>query len=127
MEFAASFLWFVFLGMTMSVLSQMGFFAYLTVHQFGVNIFRTLTLWNWVQLLIIALVIFDLIKFRFMPLAETQVTNAVVLRTIDCTVGYRIGCCLLQSQMDKKTHVHFRVIFHDCHHNFRMVTCFDGR
>lgn len=72
LEFTASFLWFVFLGMTMSVLSQMGFFAYLTVHQFGVNIFRTLTLWNWVQLLIIALVIFDLIKFRFMPLAETQ-------------------------------------------------------
>lgn len=71
-EFAASLLWFVFLGMTMSVLSQMGFFAYLTVHQFGVNIFRTLTLWNWVQLLIIALVIFDLIKFRFMPIADTQ-------------------------------------------------------
>lgn len=71
-EFVASFLWFVFLGMTMSVLSQMGFFAYLTVHQFGVNIFKTLTLWNWVQLLIIALVIFDLIKFRFMPIADTQ-------------------------------------------------------
>lgn len=71
-EFAASLLWFVFLGMTMSVLSQMGFFAYLTVHQFGVNIFKTLTLWNWVQLLIIALVIFDLIKFRFIPLANTQ-------------------------------------------------------
>ena len=71
LEFAASLLWFVFLGMTMSVLSQMGFFAYLTVHQFGVNIFKTLTLWNWVQLLIIALVIFDLIKFRFMPLAST--------------------------------------------------------
>jgi len=71
LEFAASLLWFVFLGMTMSVLSQMGFFAYLTVHQFGVNIFKTLTLWNWVQLLIIALVIFDLIKFRFMPLANT--------------------------------------------------------
>ena len=72
LEFAASLLWFVFLGMTMSVLSQMGFFAYLTVHQFGVNIFKTLTLWNWVQLLIIAVVIFDLIKFRFMPLATTQ-------------------------------------------------------
>lgn len=71
-EFAVSFLWFVFLGMTMSVLSQMGFFAYLTVHQFGVNIFKSLTLWNWVQLLIIALVIFDLIKFRFMPIANSQ-------------------------------------------------------
>lgn len=71
-EFAASLLWFAFLGMTMSVLSQMGFFAYLTIHQFGVNIFRTLTLWNWVQLLIIAVVIFDLIKFRFMPLANSK-------------------------------------------------------
>lgn len=71
-EFAGSLLWFMFLGMTMSVISQMGFFAYLTVHQFGVNIFKTLTLWNWVQLLLIAVVIFDLIKFRFIPLANTQ-------------------------------------------------------
>lgn len=71
-EFAGSLLWFMFLGMTMSVISQMGFFAYLTVHQFGVNIFKTLTLWNWVQLLLITVVIFDLIKFRFIPLANTQ-------------------------------------------------------
>ncbi|WP_019415664.1 KinB-signaling pathway activation protein [Paenisporosarcina sp. TG20] len=71
-EFAGSLLWFMFLGMTMSVISQMGFFAYLTIHQFGVNIFKSLTLWNWVQLLIIAVVIFDLIRFRFMPLANTQ-------------------------------------------------------
>ena len=71
-ELAGSLLWFMFLGMTMSVISQMGFFAYLTVHQFGVNIFKTLTLWNWVQLLLIAVVIFDLIKFRFIPLANTQ-------------------------------------------------------
>jgi len=71
-EFAGSLLWFMFLGMTMSVISQMGFFAYLTVHQFGVNIFKSLTLWNWVQLLLIAVVIFDLIKFRFIPLANTQ-------------------------------------------------------
>ena len=49
----------------MSVVAQMGFFAYLTVHQFGVNMFKTLTLWNWVQLLIIAVVLFDLIFFRF--------------------------------------------------------------
>ena len=46
-------LWMIFLGFTMSVVAQMGFFAYLTVHQFGVNMFKTLTLWNWVQLLII--------------------------------------------------------------------------
>lgn len=70
-EFIAGFIWLVVVGMTMSLIAQMGFFAYLTIHQFGINMFRTLTLWNWVQLLIIAIVIFDLIVFRFMPNAET--------------------------------------------------------
>lgn len=65
LEFIGAFLWMIFLGFTMSVVAQMGFFAYLTVHQFGVNMFRSLTLWNWVQLLIIAVVLFDLIFFRF--------------------------------------------------------------
>jgi len=50
-QFLAALLWMIFLGFTMSVIAQMGFFAYLTVHQFGVNIFRSLTLWNWVQYL----------------------------------------------------------------------------
>jgi KinB signaling pathway activation protein len=70
-EFIAAFVWMVFLGFTMSVVAQAGFFAYLTVHQFGVNIFRSLTLWNWVQLLIIVVVFFDLIFFRFKPAADT--------------------------------------------------------
>ncbi len=64
-EFIAALVWMIFLGFMMSVVAQMGFFAYLTVHQFGVNIFKTLTLWNWVQLLIITVVLFDLIFFRF--------------------------------------------------------------
>ncbi|WP_342536492.1 KinB-signaling pathway activation protein [Sporosarcina sp. FSL K6-3508] len=64
-QFLGAFLWMIFLGFTMSVIAQMGFFAYLTVHQFGVNLFRTLTLWNWVQVLIIAVVLFDLVFFRF--------------------------------------------------------------
>lgn len=64
-QFVSALLWMVFLGFTMSVVAQMGFFAYLTIHQFGVNLFRSLTLWNWVQLLIITVVLFDLIFFRF--------------------------------------------------------------
>ena len=69
-QFLGAFFWMVFLGFTMSVVAQMGFFAYLTVHQFGVNIFKSLTLWNWVQLLIIAIVLFDLIFFRFQLTSE---------------------------------------------------------
>jgi len=101
-EFAASFLWFVFLGMTMSVLSQMGFFAYLTVHQFGVNIFRTLTLWNWVQLLIIALVIFDLIKFRFMPLADTKSQMLLYLGLLTLLLVTGLVVAYLKAKWTKK-------------------------
>lgn len=66
-EFLAAFLWMVFLGFTMSVIAQAGYFAYLTLHQVGINIFRTLTLWNWVQVLLMIVIIADLIIFRFAP------------------------------------------------------------
>ena len=75
-QFVGAFLWMIFLGFTMSVVAQMGFFAYLTVHQFGVNIFKSLTLWNWVQLLIITVVLFDLVFFRF------QLTSGETGRTL---------------------------------------------
>ncbi|MBT2583543.1 KinB-signaling pathway activation protein [Planococcus sp. ISL-109] len=71
-EFIAGFVWMIVVGLTMSLIAQMGFFAYLTIHQFGHNMFRSLRLWNWVQLLIIAVVIFDLIAFRFIPNVETS-------------------------------------------------------
>lgn len=70
-EFLAAFSWMILLGITMSVIAQAGFFAYLTLHQVGVGIFRTLTLWNWVQVLLILFVLFDLIVFRFHPSAQS--------------------------------------------------------
>ena len=83
-EFFAAFAFMIVMGFTVSVIAQMGYFAYLTIHQMGVNIFRTLTLWNWVQLLIIAIVIFDLIMFRFRPNAETtgQIWLYVILLAV---------------------------------------------
>ena len=69
-EFLAAFVWMILLGFTMSVIAQAGFFAYLTLHQIGIGVFKTLTLWNWVQLLLIILVVIDLIIFRFAPFAE---------------------------------------------------------
>lgn len=66
-EFLAAVVWNVVLGMTMSVMAQAGFFAYLTLHQVGVNIFRSLTLWNWIQILLIIIVLVDIIVFRFAP------------------------------------------------------------
>ncbi len=63
----SSLLWFLFVGFTFSVISQMGYFAYLTIHQFGLGVFKSL--WNPVQLVLIALVLFDLIYFRFRAFA----------------------------------------------------------
>lgn len=69
-EFLAAFGWMILLGCTMSVIAQAGFFAYLTLHQVGIGIFRTLTLWNWIQMLLIVLLLADLVVFRFAPSAE---------------------------------------------------------
>ena len=70
-EFLAAFVWMILLGFTMSVIAQAGFFAYLTLHQVGIGMFKTLTLWNWVQLLLIVIVVVDLIIFRFAPDANS--------------------------------------------------------
>ncbi|MGD7046358.1 KinB-signaling pathway activation protein [Jeotgalibacillus proteolyticus] len=61
--------WMIGVGMTFSVISQMGYFAYLTIHQFGLGIFRSLKLWNAVQLVLVAFVLFDLVYFRFQAFA----------------------------------------------------------
>ncbi|MEW5323289.1 KinB-signaling pathway activation protein [Geobacillus thermoleovorans] len=67
-EFMAVLLWHIGVGFIFSVISQAGFFAYLTVHRFGLGIFRSL--WNSVQLVLIMFVLFDLVYFRYMAFAD---------------------------------------------------------
>lgn len=57
--------WLIGVGFIFSIISQMGFFAYLTIHRFGLGIFKTASLWNAIQILIILFVVFDLIYFRY--------------------------------------------------------------
>jgi KinB signaling pathway activation protein len=52
-------------GALFSVFSQMGFFAYLTIHRFGLGIFKSHRLWNGVQLVLVAVVLFDLFYLRY--------------------------------------------------------------
>mgnify|MGYP001212126850 FL=1 len=68
-EFMAVLLWHIGVGFIFSVISQAGFFAYLTVHRFGLGIFRSL--WNAVQLVLIMFVLFDLVYFRYMAFAAS--------------------------------------------------------
>ena len=53
-----------------TIISQMGFFAYLTIHRFGLGIFRSVKLWNAVQIVLIAFVLFDLVYLRYTVFAE---------------------------------------------------------
>lgn len=101
-QFIFALLWMVFLGFTMSVVAQMGFFAYLTVHQFGVNIFKTLTLWNWVQLLIIAVVLFDLIFFRFRLTSEDTGRSLLYLMLLASLIIVAGVTAYLKAQWTKK-------------------------
>ena len=102
LQFIGALLWMVFLGFTMSVVAQMGFFAYLTIHQFGVNIFKSLTLWNWVQLLIIAVVLFDLIFFRFRLTSEDTGRSLLYLTLLASLVIVSSITAYLKAQWTKK-------------------------
>ena len=64
-ELISIFFWLTGMGLIFSLLSQMGFFAYLTIHRFGLGIFRSSKLWNSVQIVFIIFVLFDLVYFRY--------------------------------------------------------------
>ncbi|KEK22556.1 KinB-signaling pathway activation protein [Bacillus gaemokensis] len=62
--------WLMGVGFIFSVISQMGFFAYLTVHRFGLGMFRSSSLWNTIQLFFIAFVLFDFVYLRSVLIAN---------------------------------------------------------
>ena len=110
-EFLAAFVWMVFLGMTMSVIAQAGFFAYLTLHQVGVNLFKSLTLWNWVQVLIIIIVIVDIIVFRFVPGAELTQDWLIYGGLLVVLVGSAVATAMKKVKMTNKPHILIPTMF----------------
>ncbi|WP_433956660.1 KinB-signaling pathway activation protein [Cytobacillus horneckiae] len=68
LEILSVLFWLFGVGLIFSIISQMGFFAYLTVHRFGLGIFKSL--WNGVQIILILFVLFDLVYFRYKAFAE---------------------------------------------------------
>lgn len=110
-EFIAAFTWMILLGFTMSVIAQAGFFAYLTLHQVGVNIFRTLTLWNWVQMLLIVIVLIDLVVFRFAPGAESAKDWLLYIGLLLFLVFAAIATALRKIQMTEKQHILIPSVF----------------
>jgi KinB signaling pathway activation protein len=65
-------IWLIVMGFLFSVISQMGFFAYLTVHRFGLGIFKSASLWNAVQIVLILFGLFDLVYLRYENFADPK-------------------------------------------------------
>ncbi|MFK4334740.1 KinB signaling pathway activation protein [Bacillus sp. RC240] len=73
-EILAISFWLMGVGFIFSVISQMGFFAYLTIHRFGLGMFRSSSLWNTVQLFFIAFVLFDFVYLKSVLVANGEVS-----------------------------------------------------
>ncbi|WP_221569154.1 KinB-signaling pathway activation protein [Alkalihalobacillus sp. TS-13] len=66
--------WLLGFGFIFSIISQMGYFAYLTIHRFGLGIFKSVQLWSWVQILILSFTVFDLFYLRYIAFKDTGLT-----------------------------------------------------
>jgi KinB signaling pathway activation protein len=93
-EILAVLMWHIGVGFIFSVISQAGFFAYLTVHRFGLGIFRSASLWNAVQVVLILFVLFDLVYFRYQVFAKkgesviSYILVALFLLVVGLVVAY---------------------------------------
>lgn len=93
-EIFAVLMWHIGVGFIFSVVSQAGFFAYLTIHRFGLGIFRSASLWNAVQMVLILFVLFDLVYFRYQAFAAkgesvvSYILVALFLLTVGLVVAY---------------------------------------
>jgi KinB signaling pathway activation protein len=73
-EIFAAGIWLFIVGLMFSVISQMGFFAYLMLHRFGLGIFKTHRLWNRIQIVLILFAFFDLVYLRYIAFGITGQT-----------------------------------------------------
>src|SRR5699024_4049447 len=100
MELIGLLLFFTGLGLVFTVVSQTGFFAYLFIHRYGQNFFRSF--WPAVQLLIIAFVIFDLIYFPYKG-ADGKIPLSVFILLTTFIVVFGIIIAQIKSKKTNKT------------------------
>ena len=84
--------WLIVFGGLFSVLSQMGFFAYLTLHRIALGSFGSHSLWGKVQLVLIAITIFDLYFFRHPDFSKHgQLLSYILLPIILLVVSFIVA------------------------------------
>ncbi|WP_186576134.1 KinB-signaling pathway activation protein [Aquibacillus kalidii] len=69
-------LFFITYGFVFSLISQMGFFAYLTINQFGLGMFKGF--WGPIQIVLIGFALFDLIYFRYKQAGSSLIIFIIV-------------------------------------------------
>ncbi|MCM3164428.1 KinB-signaling pathway activation protein [Metabacillus litoralis] len=98
LEILSVLFWLFGVGLIFSVISQMGFFAYLTIHRFGLGVFRSTSLWNIAQLILVIFVLFDLVYFRYQLFSkENEALTSYIL-----IAGYVFIVGLLVAFMKRK-------------------------
>ena len=68
-DFILVLVWLFGIGAMWSLISQMGFFAYLTVHRFALGVFKTAKMWSMIQIVLVAFVLQGLVYFRYTAFA----------------------------------------------------------
>lgn len=69
-DFLLVLVWLFGIGAMWSLISQMGFFAYLTVHRFALGLFGSAKLWSTLQIIFIAFTLQGLAYFRYSTFAN---------------------------------------------------------
>ncbi|MGY4691781.1 KinB-signaling pathway activation protein [Salibacterium sp. K-3] len=76
LNFLFGVLWMFGVSAAISLVAQMGYFAYLTLQRFALGIFKSVKLWNRIQVVLILFVLFDLIYLRYISFAGEGETLA---------------------------------------------------
>lgn len=107
----ATFIWFIFVGFLFSVVSQVGFFAYLMVNQLALGILRSYSLWNSIQVLLIAVTLFDLVYFRFERFAQPgeSIVSYIAIASYVLFIGLIIA--YVKTKQTKKKDVFIPTLF----------------
>lgn len=81
LNFIFGVLWMFGICAAISLVAQMGYFAYLTLHRFALGLFKSVKLWNRVQMVLILFVLFDLVYLRYIAFAseEETITGYIIM------------------------------------------------
>ncbi|SIS63871.1 KinB-signaling pathway activation protein [Salimicrobium flavidum] len=88
-EFFGVLLFFLGYGLIFSVISQMGFFAYLMINQFAIGMFRGF--WRPLQAFLIVFTLFDLVYFRYLADEEGSLWGYLLTAVVLLLLSYLVA------------------------------------